>query len=78
MYMSQVTNSYFAKYFCDIYFEYITPYTVMIYAMSDAIWITSLRLHTLCSGATIWSDWVDNITNDWQRGNWLTLLSYFG
>jgi hypothetical protein len=37
MHMSRVTSSYFAKYFCNIYSEYITPCTVMIYATFDAI-----------------------------------------
>jgi hypothetical protein len=49
MHMSQVTNSHYAKYFYDIYSEYITPCMVMIYAMSDAIrathpWLCTLRL----------------------------------
>jgi hypothetical protein len=37
MQMSRVTSSHFAKYFCEIYFEYITLYTVMTYDTSDAI-----------------------------------------
>jgi hypothetical protein len=53
--MSRVTSSHFAKYFCDIYSEYITPCTVMIYDMSDTIWVTHSWLHTLRSGATVWS-----------------------
>jgi hypothetical protein len=42
MRMSQVTSSRFAKYFCDTYFEYITPCMVMTYATSDAIRVTPL------------------------------------
>jgi hypothetical protein len=38
--MSQVTSSHFAKYFCDTYFEYITPCMVMTYAMSDPTRVT--------------------------------------
>jgi hypothetical protein len=53
MHMSQVTSSHFAKYFCDIYSKYITPCTVIIYATSDAIQVTPLRLHTLRSGAPV-------------------------
>jgi hypothetical protein len=34
LHMSRVTSSYFAKYFCDTYFEYITPCIVMTYATS--------------------------------------------
>jgi hypothetical protein len=56
MHMSQVTSSHFAKYFCDIFSEYITTSTVMFYAMPDAIWVTPPWLYTLCSGATVWSD----------------------
>jgi uncharacterized protein YhjY with autotransporter beta-barrel domain len=33
--MSRATSLHFAKYFCDIYSEYITLCTVMTYAMSD-------------------------------------------
>jgi hypothetical protein len=46
--MSQVTSSHFAKYFCNIYSEYITPCVAMTYATSDAIRVASPRLHTLC------------------------------
>ncbi len=56
MHMSRVTNSYFAKYFCDIYFEYITPCTVMTFATSDAIWFMPLQLRTLLLQAMIWFD----------------------
>jgi hypothetical protein len=56
MRMSRVTSSYFAKYFCDTYFEYIIPCTIMTYAMSDAIRVTPLRLRTLRSWAMIWYD----------------------
>jgi hypothetical protein len=49
--MSWATSSYFAKYVCDIYSEYITPYTVMIYATSDVVQVMPLRLHTQHSGA---------------------------
>jgi hypothetical protein len=38
--MSRVTSSHFAKYFCNAYSEYITPHTVMTYAMPDAIRVT--------------------------------------
>jgi hypothetical protein len=34
--MSQATSSYFAKYFHDVYLEYITSCGIMIYAMPDA------------------------------------------
>jgi hypothetical protein len=47
----QVHN--FAKYFYDIYSEYITPSAVMIYATSDATWAMPVRLHTLRSQATL-------------------------
>jgi hypothetical protein len=56
MCMSRVTSSYFAKYFCDIYSEYITPCAVINYTTSHAIRVTSLRLRTLCSWAIVWSD----------------------
>jgi hypothetical protein len=42
--MSQMTSSYFAKYFCNTYFEYITPCTVMTYAILDALQVTHLTL----------------------------------
>jgi hypothetical protein len=45
MCMSQVTSSHFINYFCDTYFEYITPCAVMIYATSDAIWVTPPMLY---------------------------------
>jgi hypothetical protein len=48
----------FAKYLCDIYSEYITPWVIMIYAVSD---LYGLRLHGyapyargLRSGPTEW------------------------
>jgi hypothetical protein len=47
--MSRVTSSHFAKYFCDMYSEYITPCVVMIDVTSDAIQVMPLRLHTLRS-----------------------------
>jgi hypothetical protein len=53
MQMSRVTSSHFVKYFCDIYYEYIAPCTVMIYATYDAIQVTPPRLYTLRSGATV-------------------------
>jgi hypothetical protein len=53
MRMSRVTSSLFAMYFCDLYFEYITPSTVMIYVTFDAIRVMPPRLHTLCLGATV-------------------------
>jgi hypothetical protein len=56
MCMSQVTSSHFARYFCDTYPEYITPCTIMTYAMSDAIWVMPLQLRTLRLRATVWSD----------------------
>jgi hypothetical protein len=62
--MSRVTSSHFAKYFYDIYFEYITPCAVMTYATFDAIWITPPRLCTLRSQATVWSDRVDNMMDN--------------
>jgi hypothetical protein len=65
--MSQVTSSHFARYFCDTYPEYITPCTIMTYAMSDAIWVMPLQLRTLRLRATVWSDWMDNSTNDSQE-----------
>jgi hypothetical protein len=51
--MSWDTSSHIAKYFCDLYSDYITPYTVMIDATTDVIWVTPPRLHTLRSGATV-------------------------
>jgi hypothetical protein len=56
MRMSRVTSSYFAKYFCDMYYEYITPCAAMTYATPDAIRVTPPRLRTLRSWATIWSN----------------------
>jgi hypothetical protein len=61
-----VTSSHFATYFCDIYFEYITPCVGMIYATSDATRAMPPWLCTLRSWATVWSDWVDNTTKDFQ------------
>jgi hypothetical protein len=46
MCMSRVTSSYFAKYFCDTYSEYITPCVVMTYATPDDIRVT----HTTLTG----------------------------
>jgi hypothetical protein len=63
MHMSRVTSSHFAKYFCDIYSEYITSCAVMIYATSDDIWAMPPRVRILRSGATVYSDWVDNTMN---------------
>jgi hypothetical protein len=53
LHMSRVTSSHFAKCFYDIYSEYITPCTVMIYASSDATRVMPLWLHTLRSGAMV-------------------------
>jgi hypothetical protein len=55
MRMSWVTILHFAKYFCDICSEYVTPCTVMTYGTSDAIWVMPARLRTLCSHAMVWS-----------------------
>jgi hypothetical protein len=63
--MSQVTSSYFAKYFCDTYSEYITPCKLMIYATFDAIRVTPPWLRTLRSRASF--AWVDNAMNDSQK-----------
>jgi hypothetical protein len=52
MRMSQVTSSYFAKYFCDTYSEYITPCKLMTYATFDAIRVTPPWLRTLRSRAS--------------------------
>jgi hypothetical protein len=47
----------FAKYFCSVYSEYTTPGVIMIYATSDALTgHDPRRLHTLCSGTTVWSE----------------------
>jgi hypothetical protein len=56
--MSRATSSHFAKYFYDIYSEYITPCTVMIYTMSVVI-RSRLRSYTpyargLQSDSTEW------------------------
>jgi hypothetical protein len=67
MLMSRVTSSHFAKYFCNICSEYITPCTVMTYATFDAIWVMPLRLRTLRSRATVWSDSVDNMMDNSQE-----------
>jgi hypothetical protein len=67
MHMSWVTSSYFAKYFCDVYSEYITPCVIMAYATSDAIWVTPPWLRTLRSGATACFDGVDNTTDNSQE-----------
>jgi hypothetical protein len=48
--INRVPSSYFAKYFYDIYSEYITSYTVMIYVTSDAIRVTHPQLRTIHSG----------------------------
>jgi hypothetical protein len=64
--MSQVTSSHFAKYFYDICSEYITPCEVMTYATSNVIWAMPPRLCTLCSQATVWSNGVDNKTDNSQ------------
>jgi hypothetical protein len=75
--MSWVTNSHFAKYFCDIYSECITPCTVMIYATSDAIRVTPSWLHPMLGGYGL--VWLNGEYYEWvTRGNWLTLLSYLG
>jgi hypothetical protein len=65
--MSWVTSSHFAKYFYDIYSEYITPCVVMTYATFDAIRVTPPWLSTLCSRAMILSNWVDNMTDNSQE-----------
>jgi hypothetical protein len=68
MHMGQVTSSYFAKYFCDTYSEYITPCTVMTFATSNAIWVVMPPwLRTLRSRAKVWSGWVNNIMNGSQE-----------
>jgi hypothetical protein len=54
----------FAKYFHNIYFEYITVCAIMIYAvcaimiyvMSDTLRVTPQWLHTLHSKATVRSE----------------------
>jgi hypothetical protein len=53
MRMNWVTSSNFAKYFCDTYFEYIIPCTIMTYATSNAIRVMPLRLRTLHSRAMV-------------------------
>jgi hypothetical protein len=63
MHMSRVTSSHFAKYFYDIYSEYIAPCIVIIYATFDVKRVKPPRLHTLRSGATVWSGWMDNTMN---------------
>jgi hypothetical protein len=45
--MSWAASSYFAKCFCDVYSEYITPCAIMIYATPDAMRVMPLRLCTL-------------------------------
>jgi hypothetical protein len=65
--ISRATSSNFAMYFCDIYFDYITPCTVMIHATSDAIRVTPPRLRTLSLRATVLSSWVDNTMNGSQE-----------
>jgi hypothetical protein len=67
MCLSRVTSSHFVKYFCDICSEYITPCTVMTYATSDAIWAMPLRLRSLLSWATVWSDGVNNTMDNSQE-----------
>jgi hypothetical protein len=77
MRMSRVTSSHFAKYFCDICSEYITPFAVMTYATSDAIWATCATsdaiwamppwLCTLWSRATVWTDRVGNTMDNSQE-----------
>jgi hypothetical protein len=54
--MGRVTSSHFVKYFCDIYSEFITLCTLMIYATFDTIRVMPPRLRTLRSEATVWSD----------------------
>jgi hypothetical protein len=66
MCMSQVTSSHFAKYFCDICSEYITPCAIMTYATSNAIWVMPLRLRTIRSWAMVWSNRVDNTADNLQ------------
>jgi hypothetical protein len=51
--MSQATSSHFAKYFCDVYLEYITLCGIMIYATPEAMQVTPPRLRTLRSGSTV-------------------------
>jgi hypothetical protein len=65
--MSWVKAYNFAKYFCVIYSEYISPCTVMTYATSDVIWAMPLRVRTLHSRAMVWSGWVDNTMNGSQE-----------
>jgi hypothetical protein len=47
MHMSHVTSSHFTKYFCDIYSEYITPCTVMIYVTSNGVDVTPRVMKSL-------------------------------
>jgi hypothetical protein len=72
--MRWVTCSHLIKYFCDIYSEYITPCTVMIYVTSNAIRVTPPWLHTLRSGATVWTVRVDNTTNSSKPANLFILF----
>jgi hypothetical protein len=44
-----MASSYFARYFCTTHFEYITPCTVMTYAMLDALQVTHLMHLMLAS-----------------------------
>jgi hypothetical protein len=65
--MSWVKANNFAKYFCDIYSEYITPCMITTYTTLDAIRVTLPRLRILRSRATVWSDPVDNTMNASQE-----------
>jgi hypothetical protein len=53
---SWLTSSHFAKYFCDIYSEYITSGVVMTYAKSNGTRVMPMWLRTLRSWSTVWSD----------------------
>jgi hypothetical protein len=65
----------FAKYFCNICSEYITPCAVMTYATSDAIWVMPLQLHTLCSRATVRSYLLTPVAHH-DSGRWACRMSY--
>jgi hypothetical protein len=69
---SRAISAHFIKYFCDTYFKYITPCTVMTYATPDTIWAVPPWLRTLRSRAMIWTNRMDNTTDNFARKNWLT------
>jgi hypothetical protein len=49
----------------------------MTYAMSDAIWAMPPRLRTLRSWATVWSDRVDNTTDNSQEEIGYPFIVYY-